>query len=571
MGVVYEGEDPYIGRKVAIKTIRFDTITAAAEQSELQQRFMREARSAGNLSHPSIVTIYEVGEDQGLTYIAMEYIDGESLESIIARRERPSLDVLVELISQVADALDYAHRRGIVHRDIKPANILVDREGRPRIVDFGIARVASSSLTQTSTVLGTPAYMAPEQIAGAQVDHRVDLFALGAILYEMLTFTRAFPGENVTTVIYRIMNDMPPPPRVFDASLPAGVDVVTAVALAKDPAQRYQNGKDLATDLRARVHGGPPPAEAAALQTSATVAMRVPVRTAAPNETTADFSGLSASISGPAPRTSGAVLVPPVPSSMGHAQAEVPETVQEPAPASSRRTALLAVVAAMMLVVAVAATVVVLNWKSAPTSPEMGGSGGSGAAVPAAPAPQDAPPTDPGAQVPDTGATVPNRPNVPAPPGPGAKAKARPSPPATGGAASPGRQAASPASVSPESRPIGPSSSPVARETSTPVPTGRVYDVTDVDERPQVVRQVAPTYPAEALANRLEDVVVLKALVAEDGRVADVQLLRRSQKSPALETAAIAAVRQWVFTPARKKGTPVACWFNVGVPFQLPR
>jgi tRNA A-37 threonylcarbamoyl transferase component Bud32 len=250
MGIVYEGTDPYIGRRVAIKTIRFDVLTQPAEQDEAQKRFMREARSAGILSHPNIVTIYDVGEDRGLTYIAMEYIDGESLESMVSGRRHLTLDDIIALIGQLGDALDYAHRNGIVHRDIKPANILVDREGRPRIVDFGIARISSSSLTQTNQVLGTPYYMAPEQIAGKAVDHRADLYALGTILYELLTFEKPFPGDNVTTVIYKIMNE--PPPRIRDTAknLPPGLDFVMAKALAKDPTRRYQSGRELAEDLR---------------------------------------------------------------------------------------------------------------------------------------------------------------------------------------------------------------------------------------------------------------------------------------------------------------------------------
>ena len=250
MGIVYEGTDPYIGRRVAIKTIRFDVLTQPAQQDEAQQRFIREARAAGILSHPNIVTIYDVGEDRGLTYIAMEYIDGESLESMVSARKRLTLDDIIALFVQLGDALDYAHRNGIIHRDIKPANILVDREGRPRIVDFGIARISSSSLTQTNQVLGTPYYMAPEQIAGKAVDHRADLYALGSILYELLTYEKPFPGDNVTTVIYKIMNE--PPPRIRDAAknLPAGLDYVVAKSLAKEPARRYQSGRELAEDLR---------------------------------------------------------------------------------------------------------------------------------------------------------------------------------------------------------------------------------------------------------------------------------------------------------------------------------
>jgi len=250
MGIVYEGWDPDIGRKVAIKTIRFDVISQRAEQDEAQKRFTREARSAGNLNHPNIVTIYDVGQDEGLTYIAMEYIEGESLETMIAEGRRPELEAVLSLIGQIGDALDFAHRHGIIHRDIKPGNILIDKDGRPRLLDFGIARVSSSTMTQTNMVMGTPYYMAPEQIAGKTVDHRADIFSLGTILYEILTLTKPFPGENITTVIYRILNEEPPEPRVYDQNLPAGLDYVVKKALAKNPAQRYQSCRELADDLR---------------------------------------------------------------------------------------------------------------------------------------------------------------------------------------------------------------------------------------------------------------------------------------------------------------------------------
>lgn len=250
MGIVYEGRDPDIGRKVAIKTIRFDVISQRAEQDEAQKRFMREARSAGNLSHPNIVTIYDVGQDEGLTYIAMEYIEGDNLENLIAGGRRPALEAILSLIEQIGDALDFAHRHGIIHRDIKPGNILIDKEGRPRLLDFGIARVSSSTMTQTNMVMGTPYYMAPEQIAGKTVDHRVDIFSLGTILYEILTLTKPFPGENITTVIYRILNEEPLEPRAYDQNLPAGLDYVVKKALAKNPAQRYQSCRELSDDLR---------------------------------------------------------------------------------------------------------------------------------------------------------------------------------------------------------------------------------------------------------------------------------------------------------------------------------
>ena len=251
MGVVYKGLDPYIERPVAVKTIRFELLSDPAEQEQAQVRFMREARSAGNLSHPNIVTIYEVGEDLGQTFIAMEYVDGQSLEKLLASGKRLEFEEVIRLISRVGDALDYAHGKGVIHRDIKPANILIDKEGAPHIVDFGIARLAASStLTLTRTVMGTPFYMSPEQIAGKKIDHRTDIFSLGTILYELVTGNKPFPGESLTTIIYKIMNETPPPVTNCKKGLPEGIDRIVSRAIAKNPEARYQRCADLARDLR---------------------------------------------------------------------------------------------------------------------------------------------------------------------------------------------------------------------------------------------------------------------------------------------------------------------------------
>jgi tRNA A-37 threonylcarbamoyl transferase component Bud32/tetratricopeptide (TPR) repeat protein len=249
MGIVYKGEDPLIGRTVAIKTIRMEAFHKPHEQAEATQRFIREAQSAGNLSHSNIVTIYDVGQSEGTTYIAMEYIEGKSLDMLIAMKKEHTLDDIITLISQIASALDYAHEKGVVHRDIKPGNILIDNSGRPHIVDFGIARISSSTLTQTGTTLGTPNYMSPEQVAGRKVDHRADIFALGAILYELLTFEKPFSGDSFTTIIYKIMNEDPPPLRTFNARMPEDLDLIIRKALAKKAEDRYQTCKDLISDL----------------------------------------------------------------------------------------------------------------------------------------------------------------------------------------------------------------------------------------------------------------------------------------------------------------------------------
>ena len=249
MGVVYLGEDPLIGRRVAVKTIRFDNIKEQDEIENAQKRFMREAVSAGNLSHPNIVTIYEVGEDEGLTFIAMVHFEGERLEDQLAAGMCYSPEEAIALMTQLADALDYAHSQGVIHRDIKPGNILIDTLGRPHIVDFGIARVQASTMTQTNTVMGTPYYMSPEQVAGRKVDSRADVFALGVVLYEILTGEKPFSGETLTTVLYKIFNERPLPTRSIRADLPEGLDYVISRALAKSPEDRYGNCLELARDL----------------------------------------------------------------------------------------------------------------------------------------------------------------------------------------------------------------------------------------------------------------------------------------------------------------------------------
>lgn len=249
MGIVYKAEDPYIGRTVAIKTIRLDDTSRPEAQEEATKRFIREAQSAGNLSHSNIVTIYDVGEDSGLMYIAMEYIAGRSLEDFLSSHQKFSLEEIRSLISQLGQALDYAHSRGVVHRDIKPGNILLDNTGIPHIVDFGIARIATSTLTITGTSLGTPHYMAPEQVAGKRVDHRADIFSLGAILYELLTLEKAYSGDSFTSIIYKIMNEEPPPLRTFDKRLPDQLDYVIKKALAKKPEQRYSSCQQLTDDF----------------------------------------------------------------------------------------------------------------------------------------------------------------------------------------------------------------------------------------------------------------------------------------------------------------------------------
>jgi serine/threonine-protein kinase len=250
MGIVYKALDPDIDRKVAIKTIRFDLASEETDNEEIMQRFMREAQAAGKLTHPNIITIFDVGREEDLTYIVMQFIEGPSLQRLIAQGEKFSIPEVVKLMEQVCNGLDYAHQNGIVHRDIKPGNILLDNNKRAYICDFGVARVDTSTLTQSGTAVGTPSYMSPEQVMGKKIDKRSDIFSIGCILYEFLTGRRPFEAESITTVIYKIINEEPPAISEIKKGLPAGFEKIINRALAKDPNERYQNCKQLVEDLR---------------------------------------------------------------------------------------------------------------------------------------------------------------------------------------------------------------------------------------------------------------------------------------------------------------------------------
>jgi serine/threonine-protein kinase len=250
MGIVYKALDPDIDRQVAIKTIRFDLDSEETDNEEIMQRFIREAQAAGKLTHPNIITIFDVGREKDLTYIVMQFIEGPSLQRLIAHGEKFSIPEVTKLMEQVCSGLDFAHQHGIVHRDIKPGNILLDKNRKPYICDFGVARVDTSTLTQSGTAVGTPSYMSPEQVMGKKVDKRSDIFSVGCILYEFLTGRRPFEAESITTVIYKIINEEPPSLNEVKKGLPAGFEKVIGKALSKDPNDRYQNCNQLADDLR---------------------------------------------------------------------------------------------------------------------------------------------------------------------------------------------------------------------------------------------------------------------------------------------------------------------------------
>jgi len=249
MGIVYKAIDPDIEREVAIKTIRFDNFQEGTQKDDLMARFIREARAAGKLSHPNIVTVYDVCREQDLTYIVMQFVEGQSLRALIDSGKRLSPPEIDALMKPVADALDYAHNSGIIHRDIKPANILIDKTNKPFLADFGVARMDTSTMTQSGTAVGTLSYMSPEQIKGQTIDRRADIFALGIILYELLSGKMPFHGDNISTLVYKIVNEQPQRITEINKDIPVGYDLVVQKTLAKNPEDRYQNCRQLIAAL----------------------------------------------------------------------------------------------------------------------------------------------------------------------------------------------------------------------------------------------------------------------------------------------------------------------------------
>lgn len=251
MGVVYLGRDSRIGREVAIKTLAFSDEFSGDALEHVKERFYREAEAAGRLSHPNIVTIYDVGEEDDLAYIAMDFLRGETLSLHAKEGNLLPVERVLKIAAHVADALHYAHEQGVVHRDVKPANMVLTKdEHEVKVTDFGVAHITDASATKTGTILGSPSFMSPEQVAGLRVDGRSDLWSLGASMYQLLTGHLPFTGEPLATLMYRIANEPPAGLRDWRPDLPDCVDSIIVKALTKDPAGRYQTGRGMAGALR---------------------------------------------------------------------------------------------------------------------------------------------------------------------------------------------------------------------------------------------------------------------------------------------------------------------------------
>ncbi len=272
MGVVYKALDTVLERPVAVKTVNITLEREYADKYE--KRFYLEARAAGILNHPNIVTIHDVGKSGDIVFMAMEYIEGVELRSLIGEGRPLRVPQALSIAAQVAEGLAFAHQRGVVHRDIKPANIMVVPNGPVKITDFGIARMrGSGDLTQTGMLLGSPKYMSPEQVIGKRADHRSDIFSLGVILYEMLVGAAPFNGENVTALMYQIVNFVPPAPSSVSDAIPELLDYIVAKSIAKPLEERYADAAELARDLREcerqLAAAGPAPASVAVAKTQA--------------------------------------------------------------------------------------------------------------------------------------------------------------------------------------------------------------------------------------------------------------------------------------------------------------
>src|SRR6266478_1744588 len=251
MGVVYKAVDPVIGRTVAVKTIKLNEAGTGLSRPELLARFQTEARAAGLLTHPNIVVVFDAGEEDGLYYITMELVEGKSLQAMLDAGQAFPLPRTLRIMEQTCSALQFAHERSVVHRDIKPANLMLTGDDTVKITDFGTAKILQfGTVQQTAHVMGTPSYMSPEQVKGRAVDGRSDIFSLGVMLYEMVTGEKPFPGQNITTVIYKIVNEDPVPPRQIDPSIHPGISAVVMRALEKEPDQRYQSCREMLEELR---------------------------------------------------------------------------------------------------------------------------------------------------------------------------------------------------------------------------------------------------------------------------------------------------------------------------------
>jgi len=385
MGIVYKAQDPAIGRTIAIKSIRLQDLTDETERTRLRERLFREAQSAGILSHPNIVTIYDIAEQDGMAYIFMEFVHGPPLERMLKVDQTPDKETLLSIFRQTAAALDYAHKKGIVHRDIKPANIMIHEDGTAKITDFGVAKIMSQQMTLAGTMMGTPSYMSPEQVQSDNITGRADQFSLAVIAYEVLTGEKPFAAEYLPTLLYKIVREDPLPPQRLNNTLSQQVEPIFRRALAKIPDDRYDTCAEFINALAAACNANPAwtPLPRGASPNMPTAGSHGDV-----GETVADTrppASMANTIAGPIAdiRTDNdATRIMPPPAT----PAPVPVPVRQPEPSHTLRNVLLS-----MATVAVLALVIFVATQKPESQPQTPPAAPAASAVPATPAPEPAP------------------------------------------------------------------------------------------------------------------------------------------------------------------------------------
>lgn len=550
MGVVYRGYDPLIGREVALKTIHLYAIADPRERQDMQDRLTREAQSAGRLSHPNIVTIYQIGyaelqPGQTTAFLAMEFVPGANLSALLDSLRAGPPGRIVDCLRQAAAALDYAHSRGVIHRDIKPANLLVTPEGVLKIADFGVAKIVTQTVTLTGTVLGSPAYMSPEQIKAEPIDGRTDQYSLAVVAYELFTGEKPFEADTLSALVYKIAQQPPPPMRTAPPELAGRVGPVLVRAMAKDPAARFASCMEFVDAL------------AASLRSPAS-------KKAAKKE---------------APRRA--------------AQAEaVPGLRQRRAAPFSPR--------AMTAAGAVCAGLALIGWMAVSLREEAPRAQlpvpTQNAALSGAPQPSAADASAAASSAPAE-SVFEARPQPPAPAQPSAPKSTEPAPtrldPASGKPTTPGKAANGPAQpaaararkpesdrgISPQpsaavkSEPQAPQAAPATAEAKPepaplePQPKPPEPPREPVRTPPRVVQTAPASYTPEALQKGLEGSVLLSVDIDDQGIPRRARVLR--SLDPGLDRKAIESLGGWRFSPATEDGRPVASTANVEVNFTL--
>ena len=619
MGSLFLARDPAIDRLLAIKLLRRGLDTDA-----LRERFAREARAAGRLRHPHIVTVFDVGEHDGDPFIAMEFLAGETLSELIRNNARLSLARRLKLLEELCDGLAYAHRAGLVHRDIKPANLMVDADGVLKILDFGIVRVSDSGMTQAGVLVGTVNYMSPEQVVGAVVDHRSDIFAVGLVAYELISGRQAFAGSIKEGLLNRILNVAFEPLTSVVPGLDAEVASIVDQALKKDPAERYQELARMRNDLaraRARIEraeeqaaseaaadagetaviaheltlaepGPAPPrpasspaivqdAERALADGNFRAALTLAGRSAAINPQDRAASDIAAkaeaalldrgrqlNTAAPASSPSGGVPLPPA-------------TAPSAAGLQNTRAVWIAVGTAMLAL----AIAVIALWSRSRSEPPAPASIARSEPAPAS-APQ-APPAPREASVPPPptrGGEASRSPSTPAtstePPSSSAAEPAQPLPPAVAPAAPkradrpavtarsqrPASRSEPPTSAKPDGNAAVPGAS-TAAPSEAPVAPGAPLRVGGDVPAPRRLRGAQPAYPRDAQAAGIQGTVIIDATIGPDGRVVDARVVRSVR---GLDEAALSAVREWQYEPPRYRDAPASVIQAVSVSFELP-